>query len=63
MTWNGQEIVKNTIDLPTPVFLTPGQSYSSPVTDFDSLSNVVDVGRSTYLDSECAVVTWLTSTG
>ncbi len=60
ITWHGQTVVRNTIYLATPIFLTPGQSYTSPVTDLNTLTNVVDVTESTYLDGQCSVAAWYT---
>ena len=58
-TWHGQVIITHTLDgLPTlPEFLTPGETYSA-VAEFRDLGGGVSVTETTYLQSQCSVVTW-----
>jgi hypothetical protein len=60
-TWHGQVVDTDDISYGAapnlPEFLTPGQTYSA-VVEFSSLSSVVTVTESTYLQSKCSVVTW-----
>jgi hypothetical protein len=61
-TWHGQVIVRHTIDLGTPQFIAPGESYKTLI-QFQFLGSTVDVSENTYLHSTCSVVTWYSRVG